>query len=382
MPAAQVDAVASLLGVPISFFYVGFDVLETPIRPSAPALDDGQDELMPKVPIAAACLALMSIAVGDVRPAAAEAKEVTISRLRGFSFLPLMVMEDHRLVEQRARRAGLGDLKVSYVQVNAGVDGNTALLANTVQFVGAGLPPFLTMWDRTRDNLKVRAVRAIDTTPAYLVTRNPKVHSIADFKESDRINVLAPKSALPAILLEMAAAKTFGPKQYTALDQLTVGIPPSESTSMMIAGVGDITADFLGPPFVYEELSDPKIHLVLSSKDILGETATNTLLYTTEQFQRDNPEVVAAVTSALDDAIAIIREDRASAAQSFLKLAGAKYTAQFQRMVDDPDIAFDREPHAIMKYAAFMHEIGTLKTAPESWRNLFFPRQAEELKGD
>jgi NitT/TauT family transport system substrate-binding protein len=34
-------------------------------------------------------------------------------------------------------------------------------------------------------------------------------------------------------------------------------------------------------------------------------------------------------------------------------------------------------PENTMKYASFMAEVGSIKTAPKSWRDLFFPEIAE-----
>jgi NitT/TauT family transport system substrate-binding protein len=38
----------------------------------------------------------------------------------------------------------------------------------------------------------------------------------------------------------------------------------------------------------------------------------------------------------------------------------------------DPDTHFTIVPEGAMKYAAFMHRVGTLKNEPASWKDLFF----------
>ena len=42
-------------------------------------------------------------------------------------------------------------------------------------------------------------------------------------------------------------------------------------------------------------------------------------------------------------------------------------------MLNDPETHFSVAPEGIMKYAEFMHDIGTLKGQPKSWKDLFFP---------
>ncbi len=50
---------------------------------------------------------------------------------------------------------------------------NEALLANNLDIVSAGVPPALTMWDRTKGNQDVKLVAALGSLPNYLLTTNP-----------------------------------------------------------------------------------------------------------------------------------------------------------------------------------------------------------------
>ena len=42
-------------------------------------------------------------------------------------------------------------------------------------------------------------------------------------------------------------------------------------------------------------------------------------------------------------------------------------------MLNDPDMVFDTTPKGSMKYAEFMHGVGTIRTKPVSWKDFFFP---------
>ena len=50
------------------------------------------------------------------------------------------------------------------------------------------------------------------------------------------------------------------------------------------------------------------------------------------------------------------------------------------RDVGQPDVQYGVTPVALMKFAAFMARIGTLKEAPNSWKDVFFP-EAYNLEG-
>lgn len=41
--------------------------------------------------------------------------------------------------------------------------------------------------------------------------------------------------------------------------------------------------------------------------------------------------------------------------------------------LNDPDTRYTAAPQGVMKYADVLHRIGTIKTRPPAWRDLFFP---------
>jgi len=373
--ASQLDRLCTLLDVTPSFFFR--DLLPATAGPYAWHAENLEDD-----PMFARSLAFAAALAATISTAHAEVRQVVFARLGSFAMLPLIVMESEHLIEQQARKVGLGDLKVTYVEFNSGLEVNNALASGRAQFGASSVAPFLTLWDRGHDNLKIGAVSALDTAPMILVTRNPNIKKVTDFTDSDRINVLTPGSAAQAILFEMAVAQAYGIKNYAKLDALTVGLPPSEATEAMISGSGAITADFTGLPMGYLELDTPGVHKVLGSNDVLGGEATNALLYTTAAFHAENPKIMAAVNAALDEAMRLIAEDRQRAGEIYLQITGKRYAQQVRRMVADPLINFRRDPHKLMIYANFMHETGKLKNAPPDWKGFFFPEEAARLHGD
>lgn len=373
--AIQIDRLCTLLSVTPSYFFR--DLLPTgedafvwhPERPE----DD---------PMLRRALAFAAALTAMAPTAHAEMHEIVFARLGSFAMLPLIVMESEHLVEDEAKKLGIDDLKVRYVQFTSGLEVNNALASGRAEFGASSIAPFLTLWDRAQDNIKVSAVSALDTAPMFLVSRNPHVKKITDFTDSDRINVLTPGSAGQAIVFEMAVAQAYGIENYAKLDRLTVGLPPSEATAAMISGSGAITADFTGLPMSYLELDAPGVHKILGSNDVLGGEATNSLLYTTAAFHAENPKIMAAVNAALDEAMRLIAQDRQKAAETYIRITGMRYAQQVRRMAADPLINFRRDPHKLMAYVNFMHKTGKLKNAPPDWTGFFFPEEAAHLHGD
>ena len=91
----------------------------------------------------------------------------------GVGFLPLFVMRDRALIEKHARAAGLADLTVRWIDLGGPAVMNDALLSGSVDFIAAGPPAFITLWDRTRGSADVRGVAAMSSLPMYLNTTNP-----------------------------------------------------------------------------------------------------------------------------------------------------------------------------------------------------------------
>jgi NitT/TauT family transport system substrate-binding protein len=50
-------------------------------------------------------------------------------------------------------------------------------------------------------------------------------------------------------------------------------------------------------------------------------------------------------------------------------------------MINAPDYAYTLMPQKVGKTADFMYKIGTIKTKPASWKDLFFP-EVHGLPGD
>ncbi len=107
--------------------------------------------------------------------------------------------------------------------------------------------------------------------PYYLVSNNPKVKSIADFSDKDRIALPAVTVSVQSRVLQLAAAKQWGDKEFNRLDKWTVAVPHPDAAAAIIAGGTEITGHFGNPPFQEQELAgNPNARIVLSSYDVLG----------------------------------------------------------------------------------------------------------------
>jgi NitT/TauT family transport system substrate-binding protein len=318
-----------------------------------------------------------------VRPAAAEAGVVRISKQYGLPYLPMLVMERQQLVEKHAAKLGLGVLKVEWPQLGGPSPQVDGLLTGNLEFIGPGIPTLATLWDKTAGTpQEVRALCAMQSMPFVLVTRNAAVRTIADFGPQDKIALPGVKLTGHALSLEMAAARQWGADQYDRLDPLTVTLSHPDAMAALLSGRSEVDSHFASSPFYYYELAAPGIHQVLKSYDVIGGRHTNGVLLVTKRFHDANPTVCAAVFAAQTEANEVIKADPRGCAKIYLEMTGDKQVGldEFAKWVADPDVDYTTTPNNAMTIVGFMHKVGRIKRQPASWQDLFFS-EAHGLAG-
>ncbi|QTD35626.1 ABC transporter substrate-binding protein [Pseudomonas fluorescens] len=308
--------------------------------------------------------------------AQAEGK-ISIAQQFGIGYLILDVVRDQHLIEKHGKAQGL-DIKVDWNSISGATAMNEALLTGSLDVVSAGVPPMLTVWDRTKGKQNVKAIASLGSMPNYLLTNNPNVKTLKDFSDKDRIAVPAAGVGFQSRTLQIETAKEFGNDQYKKFDDISVSLPHPDATAALIAGGSEINAHFSSPPFQYQALQNPNVHKVLSSYDVLGGQATFNVLYTTEKFHDENPKTYKAFYDALAEAEKIIKADKPAAAQAYIRVEQSKLPlALVEKIVTDPEIDFTVVPQRTFIYAEKLQELGVLKNKAESWKDYFFEEAHE-----
>jgi NitT/TauT family transport system substrate-binding protein len=312
----------------------------------------------------------------------AEVKEVRISKGFGILYLPLIVMEDQKLLEKQAEKAGLGPLKVNWLTLDGGNVINDAMMSGSLDIAGTGAPGFITLWAKAKGipAAEVIGVSGLSSTSLWMNTNNPNINSLKDFQASDKIALPGIKTSLSAVILQMMVAQEFGRENYAKLDPLTVGLPHPEALVALTSGRTEIKAHLTSPPFSYLEVKDSKVHRVANSVDILGRL-TMDVTFAPKRFVDANPKVVQAFLDALDEADDFIAKDKNAAAEIFVRVSKVKTTKEeIMEMLQDKDTWFSTTPEGLLKIADFMNGAGSIKTKPASWSDLFVT-QLRDRKG-
>ncbi len=323
----------------------------------------------------ALCGAIAALGMASV-PAYAAGQEIKVTRQYGLPYLPLMVMEHEQLFEKHLKRLGVSDASVSWATMStttATVDG---LLSGSVDFASSGITGLLTMWDKTQGTpTEIKAISGISSFPYPLVTSDPAVKTIKDFTDKDRIAVPAVKISVQAIVLQMAAAQTFGADKRTALDALTVSMGHPTAAVAVMSRQSEVNAHFSYPPYSLQELRTPGVHAVLWANDVTNGPATTIEVVTPARVIKDHPKWAEAWLAAQSEASDFINRHHREAAEMYLAMTKDKKLTvdDVIRILADPQVRISVTPSNTMVFAKYMNEVGSMKHMPASWKDYFWP---------
>lgn len=308
----------------------------------------------------------------QITAASAETKEVRLGDQYGLGNLPLYVVTKEKLIEKHAAKAGLGDINVKLIRFSGASAVNDALLSGNVDFTIGGAGSLVLMWARTKGPQKVKAIASLAAAPMYLLTIDPKIHSLKDYGPGDKIGLPAAKVSMQAFALEMASQKLYG--DPFKLDSLTVSLPHTEGMTALRSGRTEIKSYWTAIPFQNETLAaDPNVRKVASSFDAFGGPHTHITMYGMQRFKDNNPKTFQAIADAFKEAFELIEKNPRRAAEIYIEHTHSKDTVDFiQGIMSQHEVSFVPKPQGMMRLAKFMHDAKIIPVLPESWKDMFF----------
>lgn len=317
-----------------------------------------------------AALGIVSTAV-LATPALAQT-EVKIGIGFGVAFLPCYILDELKLVEKHAKEAGI-DAKATYSRFSGTGPMQDAILSGAIDMGPLGVSGVLTVREKARGTpQEMFAISGVSTLPLVLVTNQPNVKKLADFKPNDRISM--PSIVSPQMyLLQMQSEKEFGRGQHDKLKPQIVSLPHPDSLNALLSGT-ELTAYFSPPPFTQAALKNPKISRVMSSTDIIG-PASFIIMGAIKRYVEANPKMPDVIAKAIDEAASIIKNDPKQAAEIYLKREPSRMLDQaaVEEILKEYANDFGSPVHGVQAYADFMGRVGQLKNPPKSWKEIVTP---------
>jgi NitT/TauT family transport system substrate-binding protein len=299
---------------------------------------------------------------------------------RGLLYLPIDMMVTGGVLQREADKLGLGKIEASATTLSGPGPVIDAVLSGSADYGTAALPSLVTLWDRTHGHPnEVRAVGTVSNGAMTLYTINPKVKTIADFTEDDRIAVPTVGLSFNAIMLQMAAEKQWNDPHR--LDHLTVSLGHPDAVAALSAGYGKaiITAHIGVQPYTEQGLKLPGAHVITDSREVFGGTLTQIVLLATKTTRERNPTLFKAVSNALKEAIRLANADKSAAGVLWKQAQNAPDSVEsIVHLLDDPGFEFTSQPHRIAVFIAFLNRMGSIKSVINDWRDLFWETPNEQ----
>jgi len=317
-----------------------------------------------------------ALAAGAAGNAWAEAKEVRMAEQFGLLYLPMHVVIDLKLIESCAKNAGLGDVKAAMYRFSGGAAVNQALLSGNVDFAAGGVGPLLSIWDKTKGRINVKAMSQLSAMPLKLNTNDARVKSIEDYVGLTDHKIATPsvKVSIQAVLLQMAAVKKWGADQAFKLDDLVVSMNHPSATAALMAGGQAVKSHFATLPYSWSQVKSGKARTVLHSYDILGGRHSTVAMYNTEKWKTENPKLYECTWKSFRTALEWINADKKRAAELFHTFTKSKLDkAEVIEMVAAPgEIDYVVTPERTMEFAKFLKSVGSIQNMPESWKDYYW----------
>ncbi len=305
-------------------------------------------------------------------PATAETNEVRFAQLYSLTYLPAYIVYEEKLIEKHATRLGIPAPKVTTNKLSSGPAANDALISGNVDIAMGGITVLLTLWDKTQGTMNVRGIATMCDSPIFLMTVDPRIKSLKDFGEGDRIAVSAVKVTMQALFLNLAAAREWGWDARFKLDPLAVSMSHPMSIQALRTGKMEVKNYAAIVPYNYEVIAASNARQLMTSYEVLG-GAHLSAFWATETWVKENPKTYQAVLAAFEEATERIAADREAAARTYAKWeASSLPAADVVRIIGTPsEITFSVTPNRTLMIAETMHKVGLLKTKPAAWTDYF-----------
>lgn len=296
----------------------------------------------------------------DVSASSNVPRKVTIAYQPGLGYASLVIVKQQKTLEKQ-----FPNTKIEWKTLASGSAIRDGVIANQIQVGAMGIAPFLLGWDR---GVGWKMLASLNQQDLWLVTKDPNIKSLKDFKPGMKIGLPAPDS-IQAVTLRKGAQKELGSPQ--ALDQNLLAI--AHPLGLQALDSGQIAGHLAAPPFQFQEVEKGG-KAILKSSELFGGLPSGGSLLVTEKFYNQYPEFNQALYQIVTDAINLLKDKPDEAAKFLAVDSEGKLTAEdAKKWITYEGVEYSTIPKGYLQYAAFMKEINLLSKQPQSIDELVLP---------
>lgn len=287
---------------------------------------------------------------------------VVIAYQPGIGYTNLIVVKQQRLLEKH-----FPGTTFEWRILSSGAAIRDGMIAGQIQVGAGGMGPFLVGWDR---GIGWKLLTSLNRMELWLVTLNPQVRSLRDFKPGMKIGLPAPDS-IQAVVLRKGAQVQLG--NARALDANMVAVSHPDGVRLLQAG--QLAAHLSAPPFQFQEV-DMGGRVILRSFDLFGEHTFNSV-FMMDSFYNQYPKFAQALYEAIQQATEFINSNPREAARILSGEDQGRVSPEtYLKWLTAPGVKFNTVPQGFLQFAAFMKEIGLISKTPKSIDELILPTLA------
>lgn len=314
------------------------------------------------------CVALALLVHGPAG-AADDSATIAIGYQRGLAYLPVILMEQQKLFEKHATRLGI-KTTAEYRLLGGPAPIVDGLLGSALQAGVVGTPSAILLTDKTKD---IKLIGSMGNFPMLYMTKRLELKTVADLGPQDKVATTAVKTGIYSLVLQMKAAKLWGPENYDRLDKYTVTMSHADALTAILAGSGTVTVHGCSYPHALQE-QDAGAHVILDSKEVLGgANGMITGLVASQKYCSANPKTCQAMVAALTEAHQWINEDKDRAAKFFFDYGKTGETLpELAKQIKSTEVKFTIKPEGLQPFADFMYGVSKLVKNKLTYSDLVF----------
>ncbi|ANE83509.1 MULTISPECIES: ABC transporter substrate-binding protein [Mycobacteriaceae] len=307
-----------------------------------------------------AAFAAAACGSNDAGEARAGQSTLKIAYQPNFGYAPLMILKSKNWLQE-----SLPNHDVSYQTVNSGALIRSGMISGDIQVGALALSPFLVGWDNGMD---WRVVSGLSDIDQWLMVKDPRLTSLADFTPNDKIAVLSADNN-QAILLRIAAKQQLG--NADALKVNEVYMPHDTGVQSLLTG--RVAAQFTNPPYQFSD-REGGARKLLGSYDIFegSENPIFGAVAVRQSYIDANPEVIEALRAGIRQSVDFITSDPDESA-AILAAEFGEDPSTMAAQLQEESVKFTPAATGVAVMAKAMQEIGVINKAPTSDSEVTLP---------
>ncbi len=278
-----------------------------------------------------------------------EQSTVRIAEQYGLAYAPLTIAKEQGLIEKYLSEKGY-TVQWEKMINTAGI--REAMLSNKLDVGFMGIPPFLIGYD---NQMNWKIFRGLNRAPLGLTYRTDKISSLEEIDRGHKIALPQPGS-IQHILLTMYLGREYDNPRL--LDEYLLTMSHPDGAIALLSG-SEIAAHFTSPPYLFDELKDPNVELMVDSREAFGGEFTFIVGVVRDGYE--DVAIIEAINQGIDEAITMIEENPQGAVEVLVKA----YDTDSDQMMEYlywEGMDFSDEVIGVTTFIDFMRSNGYLNT--------------------